>query len=210
MPIDTDQFDAILRKETNFGTLDLSNYPRAIATEVFEDPLTFTTIQITKLGSQLSNTRWRYGPIAVRLNSDPSANARAIPRRDGSVICINAGTCVRLRQLFTFAVCDEQVFPSIKKEKPFRDIETLRFGLDPTIVLKNADLSPRKLPASENDCVHLAAPLPPTRSRQALAKCLTIAAIDFISMHEFAHLSRKHIERLKHLKYKSFCRMWRG
>jgi hypothetical protein len=55
--------------------------------------------------------------------------------------------------------------------------------------LEPADLRPR---LSLDDCTHLFAPLPNTLQRRDLAQALYIAALDYVVLHELAHIARQH------------------
>lgn len=191
-----DWTESILRDETGFGVFDYSRFPQGTSFTVFEEPLNWMKIQIEKMLIGLEGDH-HVGQICVRLSSDPSVNAVAIPRAERSILALNAGTCVRLRQLFLFTVDDQEVFPEFsEREHRIGDAETLRFGLSPEVVLQNADLSPKALANTDDDYVHLFGPFPTTRSRFALATSMATAAVDFIAMHEFAHLTRRHAELL--------------
>lgn len=179
-----------LLKSAGFGVLDFSRYPDSTRSTLFEDPLQWMQIQIDKIRAQLSKAMASQ-PVFVAINSDPGVNAIAIPKPTYSLVSLNAGLCVRLRQLFQFAVADREFFPAVASERSVGDDLSLRFGLVPSILLErvNLALSPT---ASDDDYVHLYGPLPSTRERFELAHRLTTAAVDFVAMHEFAHIVRRH------------------
>jgi len=186
-----DNVEFVLWRETRYGQFDYSAFPNVTATEIFAEPIGYVDRQVKKMWRDY----YRNQPdrrIAIAINENPSVNAIAIPHGDPQVISLSAGMLVRLRQMFMFAACNADVFPRRRRSAVLGDARHLRFGVEATEVLKPADLALKGGLHSDNDYLHLYGPIPNTRARLGLGKSLTIAAIDFVSMHEFAHIARNH------------------
>jgi hypothetical protein len=179
----------ILKKQTRFGLLDFSEYPEAIATTVFRQWIGFADDDIQKIWQDYNS----YVPsprITIAVSAEPSVNAYAIPDDKVPIIALSAGALVRVRQLFMFAAHDTEIFPDAEE----RGAGKSKWGgaIAPRDLLRRVDLAPIDRRRNDSSYVHLIGPVPPTPARLALAIALTKAAVDFVGMHEFAHLARNH------------------
>jgi len=175
-----------------FDIFKFDDFPEYTREWVFARPLDFMRTQVEGLCAQLE-ARGPLASVNVVINSASRINAIVIPRKDFSVISLNAGALVRIRQMFHFAVSVEQVFPRRKNERLVADDECERFGVRPEILLQRVDLSLRARKASDQDYAHLFGPVPISVERFGLAQSLAVVAIDYIVMHEFAHIARNHV-----------------
>jgi hypothetical protein len=163
--------------------------PDAVVRGVFTEPLWHMQGRVNQLWAAGVDL----GPkIRVVINDMPTVGACAIPDTRYPVVTVNAGTCVRLRQLIYHAVRCKEVFTEREHETPFPD-SAVEESLDlapATSILEPVDLTSG---LSDTHYFAMAAPLAPTAERQDLANALTIAAFDFLVMHEIAHILRNQV-----------------
>lgn len=186
-----DNVEYLLWRETGYGEFDYSAFPDYTAKEIFSGQIGHVERQIKEIWHECYRDRPNRR-IAIAINGNPSVHAVAIHRSDPQIISLSAGMLVRLRQMFLFAACDERVFPRKSQKDILGDAKQLRFGVKAKEILKPADLALKGALHSDNDYLHLYGPIPYTHARLGLAKSLAAAAIDFVSMHEFAHIARNH------------------
>jgi hypothetical protein len=174
--------------------LDASLFPEPVGAELFSEPEEFMSSRAASAYATYSTVRASLpsGKLLFCIDDDPRVGAHAVPGTPDSLVTINAGTCIRLRQLFQFAVLDRESFPDEPGEEAILDAEEARFGVDPHSLLEPAELSPATGESSLDDYVHLFAPLPNTLQRRDLAQALYYAALDYVVMHEVAHIAREH------------------
>jgi hypothetical protein len=171
--------------------LDASLFPEPLGAELFSKPGVF----MREITLSTYATYWevepglRPGRPRFCINQDPRVGAYALPNGSHPLITVNAGTFIRLSQLFNFVVLDREAFPEMPDETVVLDAERARFGVDPSSLVEPVDLDPR---SSVDDCIHLFAPLPNTLRRRDLAQALYIAALDYVVLHELAHIVRRH------------------
>jgi len=179
-----------------FSVLDPSLFPEPLGAELFSEPEEFMRGRASSAYTTYSNVRTdqQYGRLLLYINNDPRVNAHAFLGGSDSLITINGGTCVRLRQLFQFVVLDRDTFPEEPGEVVILDAEAAKFGVDSHSLLEPADLAPRAGQPSVDDYIHLFAPLPNTLRRRELAEALYYAALDYLVMHEVAHIARQHAD----------------
>jgi hypothetical protein len=176
------------------SVLDASAFPEPLGAELFSEPEAVMKRRAASLYEQYAESRaeLQSGRLVLCINNDPGVNAHALPGVRDSVITINGGTCVRLRQLFQFAVLDRETFPEEPDEDTLIDAEKAKFGVEPHSLLEPADLALRAGQPSIDDYIHLFAPLPNTVRRRDLAQALYSAALDYVVLHETAHIVRQH------------------
>ena len=183
------ELQSLLIDEIGYGPFEPEGLPDAVIRGVFSEPLWLMQGRVNQMWRSIADL----GPkIRVAINAKPTVGARAIPLADYPVITINAGTCVRLRQLMHHAVYSREIFPARASEEDFPEVP-LQQGLrlaPAGDILEPVDLTPGD---SDEDHFRLAAPMAPTAERQKLANALTVVALDFIVVHEISHILRDQI-----------------
>ena len=173
---------------TGHSSLDPSGFPESIVEIIFAQPLELMRGRAESYGSDEQNSSRLQPRIKVAINDAPTVNAYAIPGGAYSIVSINTGTCIRLPQLMQHAVYNEEVFFKRETEHPLQPkLIADSLALTPAAsILEPVDLT-RDL---RENSLAIAAPVAPTVERHLLSRALTVAALDFLIMHEIAHIGR--------------------
>jgi hypothetical protein len=193
---------ARLLSAAKFGAFDPAGLPDAVVKAIFQEPLWLMRARLEQF-RKIVESDHVLSRIKFAINGAPTVNAFAILDPEYPLISLNAGFCVRVRQLMHHAVHNSEVLKSRKIEEGFpKDAIEEALDLAPAAAL----LQPVDLAAGQDENAYfaMAAPLAPSKERFELAQTLTTAALDFIVLHEVCHILRnqgRFYENSHHLSF---------
>jgi hypothetical protein len=133
--------------------------------------------------------------IRTAINTDPNINALAIKNGSRQMISLNLGMCIRVRQMMWQATYNTEVFRPRPTEQALRPelLAESAAKFSPDWLLQPAILGPG---LDQEAYYRLLNPVAPSVERIDLAMTLTRSALNFIILHEIAHLVRNQADFL--------------
>ena len=188
-----DDIDRRLRETTGDGLFLPGDLPQVLIRAAFNEPLWLMKGRVQQWWRSAEYHGHDLGPqIAVAINDSTAVNAYALPDERGPIITLSAGACIRLRQLMHLVTWNMKDFPTQGSEGELPNGRLLSSSLNPQ--LAEDILVPIDLSAGQDEMryLELLLPVAPSEKRGYLANVLTLAAFDFMVMHEISHIVRGH------------------
>jgi len=187
--LDSETAEVLATAPISVAPFDPAGFPDFFVMSALQDPASLLDQRADSLWEDERRDKLAATKIRTAINASPDINALALQNGALRVVSLNLGMCIRVRQMMWQATHNTEVF------RPRPNEQALRPEL---LAESSSKFSPAWLtqpvnirPGLDDDAYHrILIPVAPSIERVQLAIALNRCALNFIILHEMAHIVR--------------------